>query len=165
MSKFKPGDRVRIRDYMRLREEYGYIEDDELIPMPWEPFTDDMQHWCGKIVTIKEIFYPAIHDRIPCYIMEEDIEDLYMFTEEMFELVIDTEAFPKYRTNRDYYLSLDEFDRVVYITNFIRFHVPQNLDVYSRVGQEKAKKAFEDHLKLPYIEPELVESIIRGSDA
>ena len=152
---FKPNDRVRIKDYMRLREEYGYIEDDELIPMPWEPFTDDMQHWCGKIVTIKEIFYPAIHNQIPTYIMKEDTDKAYLFTEEMFEPVINLEH-PIYKTNRDFYLSLDEFGRTVYITNFIRFKVPQNLDVYSRVGQEKAKKAFEEYLKLPYIDPELV---------
>ncbi len=71
----------------------------------------------------------------------------------------------EYKTNRDFYLSLDEFSRTVYITNFIRFKVPQNLDVYSRLGQEKAKKAFESYLELPYIEPELVETIIQGPNA
>lgn len=57
----------------------------------------------------------------------------------------------KYKTNKDFYLSLDEFGRTVYITNFVRNYSGLT-DVYSQMGMERIKKDFKLHLEQPYAE-------------
>lgn len=65
----------------------------------------------------------------------------------------------EYRTNKDFYKSLDEFGQIVYITNWVR-NLPAGWDTYTRLGQDKTKKAFQDYLNLPYISDEIVECLI-----
>ena len=67
----------------------------------------------------------------------------------------------EYKTNKDFYKSLDEFGQIVYITNWVR-NLPVNWDVHTRLGQDKTKKAFQDYLNLPYISEELVDSIVNN---
>lgn len=66
----------------------------------------------------------------------------------------------EYKTNKDFYLNLDEFGRINYITNFIRFNVPKDWDLDAPLYQRKIKEAFQTYLGLPYISDEMVESII-----
>lgn len=68
----------------------------------------------------------------------------------------------KYKTNKDFYKSLDEFGQIVYITNWVR-NLPVGWDTHTRLGQDKTKKAFQDYLNLPYISEELVDSLVNNA--
>lgn len=54
------------------------------------------------------------------------------------------------KTYRDVYDQLDEFGKIRYITDFVR-SLSGNVDVYSKSGQDIAKKRFEEHLNQPYV--------------
>ena len=76
--KYKVGDKVRVRKWDDMVEEFGeYIES---IDIPICSFTKEMREYCGEIVTIKEI-----KDGNSYYI-KEDNEEWY-WVDEMFEYV------------------------------------------------------------------------------
>lgn len=75
--KYKVGDKVRVRQWDDMVEEFG--ESAGSIDTPACSFEEDMRLYCGTIVTIKEV-----KDDESYYIIEEDNED-WFWTDEMFE--------------------------------------------------------------------------------
>ena len=77
--KYKIGDKVRVKAWERLVEEYG-LEENKLgkyIRVRNINFIDDMKEFCGKVVTIERI-----EDDV--YIIAED-DWYWAWTDEMFE--------------------------------------------------------------------------------
>lgn len=66
----------------------------------------------------------------------------------------------EYKTNKDFYMSLDEFGRINYITNFIRFKAPEGWDLEVPLYQRKIKEMFQAYLDLPYISDEIIECLV-----
>jgi len=78
--KYKVGDRVKIKSldwYNENKDEYGYIDCGS------KAFFTRMSNWCGKIVTIKEIY------KTNCYRLEEYDFD---WTDEMIEGLAEEET-------------------------------------------------------------------------
>jgi len=78
--KYKVGDRVRVKTWERLIEEYGLKEDeagDKYIPIRDIDFTEDAKRFCGKVVTIDSIEGDT-------YTIVED-DWCWAWTDEMFE--------------------------------------------------------------------------------
>jgi len=78
--KYKVGDKVRVKTWERLVEEYG-LKEDELgrhIPIGGRCFIEDLKEFCGKVVTIAGIVRNT-------YIIHEDEYDCWEWTDEMFE--------------------------------------------------------------------------------
>ena len=163
---FKPNDRVRIKSWNSMAEEFGTLIDGSINTM--ECFIPEMKPFCeleGIIKSIEGKKYYTIE--FPASIdMPEELAELiavnnhidpYKFSDDSIKgLIYDI---PK--TNRDFYKSLDEFGQIVYITNWVR-NLPAGWDVHTRLGQDKTKKAFQDYLNLPYISDEMVESVINN---
>lgn len=87
-TKFKVGDKVRIKDidwYEKNKSKsHGTIACGD------KYFEYDMKEWCGKIMTILEVYQT-------CYIMQEDgAKDLW--TDEMIECLVEEET-PKFKIN------------------------------------------------------------------
>ena len=76
--KYKVGDKVRVKTWERLVEEYGLERDGrgEYIPIKHVDFVDEMKDFCGKVVTID-----SIDDG---YLIAED-DWSWIWTDEMFE--------------------------------------------------------------------------------
>lgn len=77
--RYKIGDRVRVKTWERLVEEYGLRENKsgKYIPMENIDFIEDMKEFCGKIVTIDNIIKDT-------YVIAED-DWCWEWTDEMFE--------------------------------------------------------------------------------
>ena len=77
--KYKVGDKVRVKSWERLIEEYGLKEDDggEYILIGNIDFNEDMKDFCGKVVTIDSIEGDT-------YTIAED-DWCWAWTDEMFE--------------------------------------------------------------------------------
>ena len=54
--KYKVGDKVRVRTLDDLRDSYSYNFDEEALDVNGVYFTEKMQDYCGRIVTISETF-------------------------------------------------------------------------------------------------------------
>ena len=79
--KFKVGDKVRIKDldwYNKNKDEYGNIE------LSTHFFISEMSEFCGKIVTIKDVF-EDIDDSVVYYMDEVDFD----WTNEMIECLVE----------------------------------------------------------------------------
>lgn len=74
--KYKVGDKVRVRQWDDMVEEFG--ESAGSIDTPACSFEEDMRLYCGTIVTIKEVKDDE------SYYIEEDNED-WFWTDDMFE--------------------------------------------------------------------------------
>lgn len=166
--KYKEGDLVRIKSWDNMLEEFGY--DDVIGGINTATcFLDCFKPLCGK--TVKIYYVNPVNstywlDITPANLSAEDMIEFtpmeikhgfYKFSDD------DIESLAEYRTNRDFYNSLDEFERTVYIVNFVRNYSNPLVDIYSRLGQDKVKKAFQTHLDLPYISEDLVSSIINNA--
>lgn len=79
--RFKVGDRVRIKSldwYNENKDEDGIVE------LSTHIFTPGMSQFCGKIVTIEDVF-EDIDDNVVYYIEEID----YDWTDEMIECKVE----------------------------------------------------------------------------
>lgn len=76
--KYKVGDKVRVRTWKDMAKEYGIDEFTGSIRVP-HSFTHTMKKYCGKIMTIKNVFYDF-------YLLEE-ADEPWCFSEEMLESV------------------------------------------------------------------------------
>ena len=78
--KYKVGDKVRVKSWERLVEEYGLKENElgEYIPIRNVDFTEEMKEFCGKVVTIEG-------KEGDIYMIEEDDYWCWAWTDEMFE--------------------------------------------------------------------------------
>ena len=72
--KYKKGDKVRVREWDGMKREFG-VDDHCWIKTPLYNFTPMMGEYCGKVVTIKEVY-----DNY--YKIEEDD---FSWTDDMFE--------------------------------------------------------------------------------
>lgn len=97
MSKFFPGDRVRIRDWDDMLEEYGFYDGEEAICTPAYLFVEGMKYLCGMEFTFKQMDEndPSI------VVFEEEVPvenefDNWKIVPEMLELVNDEEPFPEF---------------------------------------------------------------------
>jgi len=75
--KFKVGDKVTVRQWDDMKKEYGLYSSGDSIPIPVCSFVKKMELFCGKKVTIEEVYGN-------CYGIEEDDCHWY-WTDEMFE--------------------------------------------------------------------------------
>lgn len=55
METFKKGDRVRIKSWEQMVDEYDLIKDDSYITLPVSCFVNDMKPLCGELATITSI--------------------------------------------------------------------------------------------------------------
>ena len=78
--KYKVGEKVRVKTWERLVEEYGLHEDGsgKYIPIRDIDFTEEMKEFCGKVVTIESIIGNV-------YVIAEDDGWCWSWTDEMFE--------------------------------------------------------------------------------
>ena len=78
--KYKVGDKVRVKSWKRLIEDYGLKEDEsgKYIPIRDIDFTEEMKEFCGKVVTIDAIVGNV-------YMIAEDDGWCWSWTDEMFE--------------------------------------------------------------------------------
>lgn len=53
MAKYKVGDRVRIREWEDMEEEFGLDSDGDICGSPF--FVQQMKHLCGRTATVKEL--------------------------------------------------------------------------------------------------------------
>jgi hypothetical protein len=168
--KYKIGDLVRIKSWDQMVDEFGYDSENGSIDTTCG-FLDHFKPLCGKTVKVnyvrtdKGLYY---FDIAPANLSKEETMELdpKEFTDGIYQFSDDeiagyADEVTEYKTNGDFYWSLDEFGRTVYITNFVR-NYNGTVDVYSRLGQEKIKKDFKAHLGLPYISEELVDSLVNN---
>lgn len=80
MTKLKVGDKVRVRSWDSMAEQYGTDFRDGSIKVR-HSFTGPMRKYCGKIVTITELI-PSFNG----YKIKED-EGAWIYSDEMFEPV------------------------------------------------------------------------------
>lgn len=164
--KYKVGDKVRIKSWSSMAEEFGTLPDGSIDTI--ECFLPEMKPFCeleGIIKSIEgkkyyTIEFPVTVDasaKLNEFLASNNYIDPYKFSDDS----IKGHIFNKPETNRDFYKSLDEFGQIVYITNWVR-NLPAGWDVHTRLGQDKTKKAFQDYLNLPYISEELVDSIVNN---
>ena len=78
--KYNVGDRVKVKAWEKLVEEYGLEDDDfgEYIPVKDFSFTKDMRKFCGQVVTIGDIDGDI-------YIISECKYEDWEWIDEMFE--------------------------------------------------------------------------------
>ena len=94
-EKFEIGDRVVVRDYDDMVEEYGKNEYGDITPDKYTiPFTTEMIRFCGESGTIKDIFVDDIYNDIEVVIDFDDKSlyvGIYSFTDFMIkkEVVVD----------------------------------------------------------------------------
>jgi hypothetical protein len=74
--KYKIGDKVRVRSWKDMEKEFGIDEFTGSILVP-HSFTHTMKKYCGKIMTIKNVFYDF-------YLLKESDEP-WCFSEAMLE--------------------------------------------------------------------------------
>ena len=79
--KYKVGDKVRVRQWDDMMEEFGKCEySSNNIDTPIVPFVSSMKKYCGAIVTIetvKEHWYYIAESDDPCMWTDDMIEDVY----------------------------------------------------------------------------------------
>ena len=81
--KYKIGDKVRVRSWKDMEKEFGIDEFTGSIRVP-HSFTHTMKKYCGKIMTIKNVFYDF-------YLLKESDEP-WCFSEGMLEDVAPTSS-------------------------------------------------------------------------
>ena len=87
--KYKPGDRVRIRDWDDMAAEYG-LDEYESIKIPCS-FTDEMRTLCGRELTVKHsayFTYPNINTYVYKFAENDGGWNWYNIGEEMLEPVV-----------------------------------------------------------------------------
>lgn len=84
MSKFKVGDKVRVRSWEDMEKQYG-LNGCGSINTPGDSFTKGMKQYCGKVVTINAVGKKN-YSGYNTYRIENG--DLWNFTDAMFELGI-----------------------------------------------------------------------------
>lgn len=82
MSKFKVGDKVRVKSWDELCKKYNYgnaeCEYLDLSPDAWDSFTFEMKDFCGQVVTIESDYSNGSY-----FIAEE--KDKYNWYDCLFE--------------------------------------------------------------------------------
>ena len=79
--KYKPGDKVRIRQWNAMAKEYGIDEFDRSVRTPKFHFTKQMKKYCGEIATIICCF----SDDMGEYYMIDVDGRKFRWTDDMFE--------------------------------------------------------------------------------
>ena len=74
---YKPGDKVKVRSWESMEEEFGISHDGDIRTKP--TFVSDMRKYCGKTVTVNRIDSEK-------YRIEEDEEE-WCWSSDMFETV------------------------------------------------------------------------------
>ena len=99
MSKFAPGDIVRIKEWGEMADEYGITDDDIDLGenKPW--FTRPMHDLCGMICTVTAIETVRHYELVRIKELEDNPVDSpqnWNFCDEMLELVdTDTTEIPE----------------------------------------------------------------------
>ena len=97
--KYNAGDKVRINsiDWYNKNKNKNKSKSHGTVACGGKYFDYNMKEWCGKIMTILTAYQT-------CYIMEEDGAK-YLWTDEMFEGLVEEETKPKYEdeVNGEYY--------------------------------------------------------------
>ena len=98
MSKFAPGDIVRIKEWGEMADAYRTYENDIDLGdgKPW--FTQPMRRFCGTVCTVTRIEMIGRYEIVRIDPLEEDDESIifWNFCDEMLELVdTDTTEIPE----------------------------------------------------------------------
>lgn len=96
-EKFEIGDRVVVRDYDEMVEEYGKNKYGDITPDKYTiPFTTEMIHFCGESGTITDIFVDDIYNDIEVVIDFDDksLSNIYSFTDFMIEKATTGDTLP-----------------------------------------------------------------------
>lgn len=80
-SKYQVGDKLRIRQWDDMLDEYGLISDSTSINVPLH-FSSEMRYLCGAVFTVKSI---TPYDTYIRYFSYEDTESGWSISEEMLE--------------------------------------------------------------------------------
>ena len=97
-EKFEIGDRVVVRDYVDMAEEYGKDEFGDITPdKRATPFTTEMIRFCGESGTVEDIFVDDIYNDIEVIIDFDDKSldvDIYSFSDFMIEKATTGDTLP-----------------------------------------------------------------------
>ena len=80
MAKFKVGDRVKVRSWEDMKEQYG-LNNLGSIKTPGDTFTESMKQYCGKVVTIRQVIESPYGDSL--YRIKNEV--FWNFSDVMFE--------------------------------------------------------------------------------
>ena len=97
-EEFEIGDRIVVKDYDEMVEEYGKDEYGDITPDKHTiPFTTEMIRFCGESGTITDIFVDDIYNDIEVVIDFDNKSlyvDIYSFTDFMIEKATTGDTLP-----------------------------------------------------------------------
>ena len=79
-SILKVGDKVRVRDWEDMEEEFGLDRDGDIKYTP--SFVTEMRKFCGKVVNVNDVAYDMYDEKLKIGIDEDN--DMYIWSVDMF---------------------------------------------------------------------------------